>query len=179
MQTKLSHHVTVKFKKLWPCKIRKMQKKLSHYVTVKFYKNSPCQMQKSVSLCGCEIWRRRKSAPKNWLCLTFTVWNAKICLTVWLCLTFTMWNANCLIVHMTVNLTVWMWNCSLSPLAISILLSATINHGSGWFAQFCSRLLMLFIIISGNCYWLEFQDFESGCYWHLFLLVDQGSEMEQ
>ena len=120
---------------------------MSHYVIMKFYKNSPCQMQKSVSLCGCEIWRRRKSAPKNWLCLTFTVWNAKICLTVWLCLTFcltfTMWNANCLIVHMTVNLTVWMWNCSLSPLAISILLSATINHGSGWFAQFCSRLLMV------------------------------------
>lgn len=140
-------------------------------------KCSPCE---SVSLCGCEIWRRRKSAPKNWLCLTFTVWNTKICLTVWNAKK-TISPCECEIGEKTRldNLTVWMWNCSLSPLAISILLSATINHGSGWFAQFCSRFLMLFIIISGNCYWLEFQDFESGCYWHLFLLVDQGSEMEQ
>ena len=36
MHTRLSHRVTVKFKKLWPCKIRKMQKK-------------------TVSLCDCEI----------------------------------------------------------------------------------------------------------------------------
>ena len=148
MQTKLSHRVTVKFKKLSPCKIKKAncdcelwrqnfhhvkcKKKVSHHVTVKFKKMFT--MWKCLTVWLWNLKKKKISAKKL---TVFDFHSVKCKKTISPC--------ECEIGEKTRidNLTVWMWNCSLSPLAISILLSATINHVSGWFAQFCSWLSLI------------------------------------